>query len=179
MLALYSSDSHALFAMDIDTRSAVFASAESGGKPWGDPIPAGEYSILTRGGRDGFYRLERRDSNFGDDETPEGRTSLRLHGPGRTLGCVEVCEPDKFATVHNLIKKTETYSTPVNDNSVVGRIAGRKETVANFGRLTALPSGVSMNINTKTGEVSLGWKATGSNITQHRSVCTLKDGACQ
>jgi len=179
VLALYSNESRALFAMDIVTRAAVFASAESGGKPWGDPIPAGEYSILTRRGRDGFYRLERRDSNFGDDETPEGRTNLRLHGPGRTLGCVEVCEPDKFAAVDNLIRKTETSSTPVNDNSIVGRIAGRKETVANFGRLTALPSGVSLNMNMKSGEVSLSWRVTGSKITQYKTVCNLKDGACQ
>ena len=174
----YSNDSGSLFMVDLETKSAAFVRAESGGKPFGDPVPAGDYLILSRAGRDGFYRLERRDSNFGDDRTPEGRSLLRLHGPGRTTGCISVCEPGPFRGIDGMLKRTSTSSTQVDDKSWRGRITGAKETLANFGTMRVLPSGVSLNVS-KSGEVSARWTETGSRIVKKETLCTIKDGKCQ
>jgi RHS repeat-associated protein len=71
-----------------------------------DQIPAGEYSILE--GRTG-YRLEPHDSIFGDDMHDQtGRTLLRLHGPGGSIGCVTACDASSWSQVSGLISSTST-----------------------------------------------------------------------
>lgn len=176
---IYSNDNNSLFMVDKETRAWAFIQAESGGKPFGDAAPAGAYSILERAGRDGFYRLERQDANFGDDRTPEGRTNLRLHGPGRTIGCISVCTKPEFSAVDRMLKGTSTGTSQVNDKSVLGRITGAQETVKNFGTMNVLPSGSSLRFNSETGKVSIRSTETGSRIPKERTVCTVKDGACK
>jgi len=112
--AIFSRTSNSFFVYDEDTRQAVFSRAFSGtvSNPalTAGPIPPGQYSILERAGRDQWFRLERQDGNFGDDKTPEGRTSLRLHGPGLTIGCIACNEIDR---VSPLIEGTSTGTAQV------------------------------------------------------------------
>ena len=77
-----------------------------------------------------------------------------------------------------MLKRTSTSSTQVDDKSWRGRITGAKETLANFGTMRVLPSGVSLNIS-KSGEVSARWTETGSRIVKKETLCTIKDGKCQ
>lgn len=145
----------------------------------GDPIPAGSYAILERAGRNGFYRLERLDSNFGDDETPEGRSLLRLHGPGRTIGCIEVCKDNEFRKARSVLDKTAITTTDVDSKSLLGRLTGGKETLRNFGTMRVLPSGSKLTYNSKTGVVAISRTETGSRIPKSTTVCTVqKDGSC-
>jgi RHS repeat-associated protein len=177
--AIYAHDSQSMFIVDNDTRQWALAEAGSGGKPWGDPIPAGSYAILERAGRNGFYRLERLDSNFGDDETPEGRSLLRLHGPGRTIGCIEVCKDNEFRKARSVLDKTAITTTDVDSKSLLGRLTGGKETLRNFGTMRVLPSGSKLTYNSKTGVVAISRTETGSRIPKSTTVCTVqKDGSC-
>jgi len=178
--AIYAHDSQSMFTVDNDTRYWAFAEAGSGGKPWGDPAPAGSYAILERGGRDGFYRLERLDNRFGDDETPEGRSLLRLHGPGRTIGCIEVCKADEFRKVRGILDTTAATTSAVDSKTLFGRLTGEKETLRKFGTMNVLPSGSKLNYDSKTGVVSITRTETGSRIQRSTTVCTVqKDGSCK
>ena len=180
VLAVYSNDSRALFALDLQTRSYAFVTAESGGKPFGEPTPPGVYAILERAGRDAFYRLERRDRRFGDDATPEGRTNLRLHGPGRTYGCISICSQDGMAEVDRLLKSTSTAISRVQSKTLYARLFGGPETLTNFGHMHVLPVGSSLHFNKNSGEVSIQWTETGSRIPKSRVLCIASEesGTC-
>jgi RHS repeat-associated protein len=74
---------------DVDTGEAATYKAFSGGKPFGDPIPAGWWEVLHREGRPNYWRLDAVDSSpRNDTHDPTGRNRFRLHGPGRSIGCV-------------------------------------------------------------------------------------------
>ncbi|WP_308365251.1 MULTISPECIES: RHS repeat-associated core domain-containing protein [unclassified Microbulbifer] len=179
VISVYANTNNTLFMADKDTHAWALVQAESGGKPFGDPIPAGNYSILERAGRDGFYRLEGQDSNFGDDATADGRTHLRLHGPGRTLGCVSVCTNDGFKKVEKLLQSTSKSTTKVDDKSILGRLLGRQESLTNFGSMQVLPSGFSLNFDAPTGQISISRTQTGSRIPRKTVICSVReDGGC-
>ncbi|WP_139841191.1 RHS repeat-associated core domain-containing protein [Methylocaldum sp. SAD2] len=100
---------------DLDSGRSVTVNAESGGKPFGDPIEPGRYEILERAGRPGFYRLDAIDANPRNDiHDQTGRDSFRLHQPGRTIGCIAVCEWNDWRAVDSMISHTST--TTVKDN---------------------------------------------------------------
>jgi hypothetical protein len=179
-LLIYSNDNQSLFAVDLQSRTSAFVQAESGGKPFGDPIPEGKFAILERAGRDGFFRLESLDGSFGDDSTPGNRTKLRLHGPGRTIGCIAICSKDGLKSVDSLLKSTSTTTSKVDSKTLSARIFGGQETVKNFGKLFVLPSGSSVQFNEKTGEVSIRSTETGSRIQKSKVLCTVDEkGACR
>jgi hypothetical protein len=48
---------------DDTTGASASGPAESGGRPFGDPIPNGVYEILAQEGKAGFFRLDPLDSN--------------------------------------------------------------------------------------------------------------------
>ena len=103
-----------LFLYDRDTGEMISGTFESGGKPWGDPIPEGTYDILARAGRDGFYRLESVDSNYGDDKDAKtGRTHFRLHHPGRTIGCIAAADEKNWNEMDKFIGSTRPDSVTV------------------------------------------------------------------
>jgi hypothetical protein len=147
-----------------------------------------EYAILERGGRSGFYRLERKDDRFGDDTTPEGRTQLRLHHPGRTIGCIAACDAEGWGRLEGLLKATATSTATVEAGSETMRslreMTGRPqktESVTQFGRLRVLPSGAELTYDDKTGSVDVKFTVTGSRIPRKAHVCTAdpKTGRCQ
>jgi RHS repeat-associated protein len=78
-----------------------------------DQIAPGRYAVLDRGGKDGF-RLEAIDSVFGDDMNGSGQSLLRLHGPGRSIGCVTACDTSNWNQVKNLIGSTAPREITVN-----------------------------------------------------------------
>jgi RHS repeat-associated protein len=75
----------------------------------GDEIAPGRYAILQRGDKDG-YRLEALDDRiFGNDRNENsGQELLRLHGPGRSFGCITACDASGWAQVKAVIG----YTTP-------------------------------------------------------------------
>ena len=103
----------ALTITDVDTGESVTTSAESGGKPFGAPIPPGTYDILERRGLPDFYRLDRKDATPYDDvDSITGRSHFRLHRPGRTTGCIAAKEWAGWARIDELIEHTKTKSVP-------------------------------------------------------------------
>ncbi len=107
-----------------------------------DQITPGKYAILDRGGKDGF-RLEAIDSAFGDDMNQNGQSLLRLHGPGRSIGCVTACDGTNWGAVRNLIQNTapseimvNTYKTVSVGGYLLFRVWTGTETVKYYGNLT-------------------------------------------
>ena len=98
-----------------DTDTGVEASGNffSGGG-FGDELPAGKYAILQRGQKDGLC-LEAIDGNFGNDiHDASGRSLLRLHGPGGSIGCITACTASDWSPVQSIILNTNTSTTVVN-----------------------------------------------------------------
>jgi hypothetical protein len=124
---------------DTDSGQTVTASAESGGKPYGDAIPAGKYEILK--GKDGdTYRLDALDSAPRNDKFDGiGRGEFRLHRPGMTTGCVEVPDSSAWSRVRSLLSTTST--TTVTDMATYEKFWGLwtktpNEPILRFGTLT-------------------------------------------
>ncbi len=112
----YDSTTGQLTLTDQDTGNSSTTQAESGGKPFGDPIPSGTYDILERQGRPDFYRLDKQDSfPFDDVDNITGRDHFRLHRPGRTIGCIAAKDAQSWKQVDELIKNTKQTDT-VPDN---------------------------------------------------------------
>ena len=94
-----------LFLYDIDTGEHASATAESGGKPLGQPIESGLYSILDHPRAD-FFRLDHCDSNpFDDVHEPTGRDEFRLHKPGATVGCIAIEDEGKWRKIRILFAR--------------------------------------------------------------------------
>jgi hypothetical protein len=89
-------------------------------------------------------RLEAMDSTFGDDRNSRGQTLLRLHGPGRSFGCVTACDSSGWQQVRSLIQNTASRPMHVytykNITAPGGylllRIQTGVETVNYYGTLT-------------------------------------------
>jgi hypothetical protein len=110
----YNSQTGELTTMDWDTGEYVVTKAESGGKPWGAPIPKGEYEILERAKAQEF-RLDPVDAhprNDVNDSTPDHRDHIRLHGPGNTTGCIACVDQAAWQKTFNLIYDTSTTTVP-------------------------------------------------------------------
>lgn len=119
---------------DLDTGQQVSISAESGGKPWGAPIPLGWYEILDHPDPD-FLRLDAIDSAPRNDvHDPTGRSHLRLHKPGNTTGCIAAKKADEWKKVRDLIRNTKTTTVPDNAKPW-WKLWGDQEYIRNFGTL--------------------------------------------
>ena len=102
---------------DRDTGQSINAKAESGGKPYGDPLPNGPYEILDQAKNPDFFRLDPLDSKpRNDTHDATGRNLFRLHGPGATIGCIACTDQEKWQEIKDLINNTKTIT--VTDNSV-------------------------------------------------------------
>lgn len=131
-----------LYVRDADTGNEAKGLFFSGTGP-NDQIPAGDYAILQRGDKDGF-RLEPYDSVFGDDKhNGTGQTLLRLHGPGRSNGCVTARDATSWADVKALVQSTSTslvtvqkyWSLTLPGGHLLMRIPTGTEQVKYYGRL--------------------------------------------
>ncbi|NRB26040.1 RHS repeat-associated core domain-containing protein, partial [Shewanella sp.] len=123
-----------LSVRDRGTGKRLVVSAESGGKPFGASIPPGKYDILSTP-REGFFRLEPKDSKYGDDtDSKTGRDLFRLHKPGLTIGCIAVESDGDWTDVNNMLENTETTETEVESKSR-NPFAEDKESSTKYGEL--------------------------------------------
>ena len=107
--AQYDAGSGTLQVIDLDTGRMVIINAESGGKPFGDPIPNGAFEILEQGRRSDFFRLDALDAHPRNDiQDPSGRDHFRLHRPGLTTGCIAAKDRSGWDQVRDLIENTST-----------------------------------------------------------------------
>lgn len=124
-----------LTLVDSTTGETVVKTFESGGKPYGQPIPSGWYDILAREGKKDFYRLEAIDANYGDDiQQASGRDAFRLHRPGLTIGCVSAKEWSDWTPVDDLLKRTEADKVIVPSLSVYPW-RPKTEEIVRYGRI--------------------------------------------
>ena len=175
-----------MVARDLDSGQVQYAHAISGGTSngyYGAPIPAGSYAILA-GKNDNFYRLERYDRNFGDDETPEGRTELRLHPAGTvSVGCI-TCEAGRGGDgIGGMLQGTRKSTASVNykgHNPFNSSYWSGKEIVAKYGNITVRASG-PYRYNDKTGVLSVVTAAAKGNTPEKtQPVCVLdRSGVCR
>jgi hypothetical protein len=106
------------------------------GKPFGDPIPAGEYEILAQARRENFYRLDRIDNMLRNDIDDEsGRNEFRLHRPGRTIGCIAAKEWEGWNRLKRLIDKTRT-DTVLDHAHPWWKFWAKPEPILKYGTLT-------------------------------------------
>jgi hypothetical protein len=133
---------------DKDSGESITVKAYSGGSynfssSVSLPIPLGEYDILKMTPNNGF-RLEARDSNYGNDIVDGLNTTqslLRLHGPGRTFGCLSVANRGDWRGENGVIailNKTQTSDVDVASKSARGLsnfFLGTKETQVKYGTL--------------------------------------------
>jgi len=114
---IYNKTTGDIAVTDRDTGQSISTVAESGGKPFGDPIPTGSYEVLDQARNPDFFRLDAVDSNPRNDvHDPTGRNRFRLHGPGATIGCIACKDQEKWQQIRDLINNTQTET--VTDNSV-------------------------------------------------------------
>ncbi len=111
----FNRDTGELVVKDVDTGIKIRTTAESGGKPWGDPIEPGTYEILDQARNPDFFRLDAADSYPRNDiHDGTGRTNFRLHGPGRTIGCIACKNQQQWNQLRVLIENTSTITVPEN-----------------------------------------------------------------
>ena len=135
---VYDRKSGELTLHDLEKGTSIRGKFESGGKPVGDPIPQGQYDIIAREGRDGFFRLEPLDSNYGDDaDEKTGRKHFRLHHPGRTVGCIAADDQKNWNDVENFIRTTQSDSVTVPSMSR-NPWKPKTETLQRFGRIVVI-----------------------------------------
>lgn len=104
----YNKKTGQLTVTDLDSGQTLTIGAESGGKPFGEPIPTGCYDILERAGKPEF-RLDPQDSKpFDDTDDATGRTHFRLHKPGNTIGCIAAKDQQQWDRMYDLIRNTAT-----------------------------------------------------------------------
>lgn len=135
--ATYNKKTGTVAVVDVDTGVVVTMRAVSGGRPFGAPIPSGTYDILDHPNPNKF-RLEARDSHYGDDSTGSGgpeRTELRMHhkGLGITTGCIAAVD-NGWIAVRKLLEGTSTSEVNVDSKSL-NPFASDTEVVKKFGEI--------------------------------------------
>jgi len=128
-----------LAVTDEDTGETIVIDARSGGRPYGDPLPSGDYDLLQRADKDGF-RLEPLDENYGDDtHDATGRNQFRLHGlgMGMTIGCIAAKEEDQWKKLRDMINKTKTGKKTVKTQSR-NPFAPDTEIITHFGGIRVI-----------------------------------------
>lgn len=106
-----------LLLRDLEKGTFAMAKFFSGGYMGSEGISTGSYDILsgtkTLDGQPKF-RLEPLDGSYGDDYDQDGRGLYRLHGPGRSAGCITATDSDAWSPVRDLISGTAASSVSVN-----------------------------------------------------------------
>jgi RHS repeat-associated protein len=147
VFGVYDAEAGTLRLMDVDSGLIISGDFISGGTNGALPIPNGNYKILSREGKPGFFRLEAMDDSFGDDRhDATGRKNFRLHGPGNSTGCITAADSTTWKLIEEFILLTETTTATVNGGDQgnwrgpVNRARGRTETLINYGTITVINS---------------------------------------
>lgn len=137
--ATYNHKTGEVLVIDKQTGQAASGKFFSGGEDW-QPLPNGDYDILSHGGRDNFFRLEPIDNKYGDDQhNASGRDLFRLHKPGGSWGCITARDQKGWASVKNLIDNTTTAPKRVLSKSL-NPLDSPIETLRRYGTLTVINS---------------------------------------
>ena len=132
----YDRETGELVVKDVDTGIKIRTTAESGGKPWGDPIEPGTYEILDQARNPDFFRLDPVDAQPRNDvHELTGRTNFRLHGPGRTIGCIACTNRQQWIQLRSLIDSTSTVTVPDKGAPWWRQILTGQEPIRKFGTL--------------------------------------------
>lgn len=146
---IYQKSTGEVFLYDRITRQMVSGFFESGGKPYGEPVPDGEYTIYGTP-RDDFFRLDPVDENPNDDiNQANGRWGIRLHKPGQTVGCIAAINMDYWDKVKPFLLSTSTTSgipgssirtIPILNRAGINIIIGSApDTLTRYGTLYVVP----------------------------------------
>ncbi|MBU0946940.1 MAG: RHS domain-containing protein [Proteobacteria bacterium] len=131
----YDKEKGVVTTTDLDTGTTFTMQAESGGKPYGKAIEAGEYDILNHPNQD-FVRLEAKDKKYGNDiHDSTNRSKFRMHKPGNTVGCIAAKDMKGWVETRDLIRNTSSTTVEVDSKSR-NPFASKKETIKKFGTLT-------------------------------------------
>ncbi|MCR5612455.1 hypothetical protein [Treponema sp.] len=139
--------------MNIKARKTISVDAYSGGKGVASdgvslPLPLGIYDILEQKKETYYFRLEAKDSDYGNDYVdgvPIEQEAIRLHYQGATYGCLCVDldkESAEYSDLMDLIKNTTTSKVSVHSkytNKFI-KFFFRKESVIKFGSLSVIQS---------------------------------------
>ncbi|MBT8067906.1 MAG: hypothetical protein KJO09_11745, partial [Gammaproteobacteria bacterium] len=131
----YDLNTGVLTITDNDTGRSLSIPAESGGKPYGDPLPKGQYEILDQARNPESFRLDPLDRiPRNDRHEPSGRDLFRLHEPGLTVGCIAAENRDEWDPLRDLINSTKT--TTVQDKGIPWwKFWAKGEPIKKFGTL--------------------------------------------
>ena len=133
----YDKSTGLLTVTDLDTNQTITINAESGGKPFGDPIPNGMWDILEQQRNPAEFRLDKQDRTPYDDvDDATGRSHFRVHRPGRTVGCVAAKDSDEWSKLYNFISNTSTTTVPDNFKPWWKLWPTQSQSLRNFGTLT-------------------------------------------
>jgi RHS repeat-associated protein len=141
VFAVYYQGTGQLTVTDLDTGETVIINVESGGKPFGDPIPPGTYDILEQQRKPDEFRLDKQDETPYDDvDDATGRNHFRLHHPGRTIGCIAAKDWTGWKQAFNLINNTKTKTVPDNFKPW-WKFWSSPSSLKDFGTLVVVPRG--------------------------------------
>jgi RHS repeat-associated protein len=139
VMAVYYKGTGQLTVTDLNTGETVVINVESGGKPFGDPIPNGVYDLLEQQRKPDEFRLDKQDETPYDDvDDATGRDNFRLHHPGRTIGCIAAKDWKDWNKVFNLISNTKTSTVPDNFKPW-WKFWSSPGSLRDFGTLTVVP----------------------------------------
>lgn len=140
----YNAKTGTLTLTDTTTGGNISGQFFSGGKPYGLPIPNGQFDILEQAAKEGFFRLEPVDTPYGDDiQNATGRGLLRLHrlGPlGFSEGCITANENETWKKINDFIRRT----SPIDKVQVLSKsrwpFSAPTESLNRYGRITVINS---------------------------------------
>ncbi len=139
VLGVYDVATGTLTLVDETSLETITGTFLSGGNPWGDPIPNGQFDILQHSDPD-FFRLESLDLPYGDDtHQVTGRDKFRLHRPGRTIGCIAAKDDDEWAKVKGFINATSFDTKLVRSKSRIP-FSEDKEVLKRYGQILVINS---------------------------------------
>ena len=131
---LYSKSTGELSLTNLDNGKSITVLVESGNKPTGDPIPAGNWEILQHSRRIGFFRLDAIDGQPRNDTHEEtGRGNFRLHVPGNTTGCVAVKGWKEWGDVEKMLQSTSTTTVEENVKPSWWKFWKKPEPIVKYG----------------------------------------------
>lgn len=140
----YNVASGTLTLTDRTTGATISGGFFSGGRPYGLPIPNGQYDILEQAAKEGFFRLEPVDTPYGDDiQNATGRGLLRLHrlGPlGMSEGCITANENNTWKKVNDFIRGTLPKDRVQVQSKSRNPFAPSTESLTRYGRITVINS---------------------------------------
>ena len=124
---------------DDQTGKSITTDFFSGGIPYGNPLPIGEYDILEPT-KEGHYRLEANDSNYGDDKvsgTDQGLLRLHEKGHGNNMGCISIENDADWEKTDSLLQHTEKSTSTVKSKSR-NPFAPKTEELDKYGKLKVI-----------------------------------------